>query len=170
MTLTTVIRQTLTALAQFVVVWRDRDQVSLMQTGLPPTSDRDYEHSVPEPYDVHMRAAGEQIVFGLKDPKLAEGETTIINMLPKKVNPPPFVKQMGQAGWGLHVKMGFSQRRFLAWLLFCTVGNGIFVIVWLTKINPTDLQNAVVPATIATVALTFACTVMQMAEERYTSK
>ncbi|KAL6399804.1 serine/threonine protein kinase [Ilyonectria robusta] len=155
---------------KFVVVWRDRDQVSLMQTGLPPTSDRDYEHSVPQPYDVHMRAAGEQIVFGLKDPKLAEGETTIINMLPKKVNPPPFVKQMGQAGWGLHVKMGFSQRRFLAWLLICTVVNGIFVIVWLTKINPTDLQNAVVPATIATVALTFGCTVMQMAEERYTSK
>ncbi|KAH6967782.1 kinase-like domain-containing protein [Ilyonectria sp. MPI-CAGE-AT-0026] len=155
---------------KFVVVWRDRDQVALMQTGLPPTSVREYEHSVPQPYDVHMRAAGEQMVFGLKDPKLAEGETTIINMLPKKVNPPPFVKQMGQEGWGLHVKMGFSQRRFLAWLLICTVLNAIFVIIWLTKINPTDLQNAVVPATIATVALTFGCTVMQMAEERYTSK
>lgn len=155
---------------KFVVVWRDRDQVSLMQTGLPPTSVRDYEHSVPQPYDVHMRAAGEQMVFGLKDPKLAQGETTIINMLPKKVNPPPFVKQMGQEGWGLHVKMGFSQRRFLAWLLICTVVNAIFVTIWLTKINPTDLQNAVVPATIATVALTFGFTVMQMAEERYTSK
>ena len=140
-----------------------------MQIGLPPTSGGEYEHFVPRPHDVHMRAAGEQMVFGLRNPKMARGETTIVRMLPKKINPPPFVKKMGQAGWGLHAKMGFSARKFLAWILVCVVINAIFVIVWLTKISSTDLQNAFVPATIVTAALTFGLAIIQIGGERYSN-
>ncbi|KAJ4199876.1 hypothetical protein NW767_007856 [Fusarium falciforme] len=85
-------------------------------------------------------------------------------MLPKKLNPPPLVKEMGQIGWGLHAKMGFSQRRLLYWMVFCLVFNVIFVVLWLVYINPTDLQNAFVPTFIATVAVTIGLGVVQMSE------
>jgi hypothetical protein len=46
-----------------------------------------------------MRAAGLQMVFGLRDPKTGRGETTIIDMLPKKRNPPPFSKRISEPGF-----------------------------------------------------------------------
>ncbi|KAF5592203.1 serine threonine kinase [Fusarium subglutinans] len=96
---------------QFLVIWENKDQVNPIQKELPPPATPFYNHSVPLPHDFHMRAAGLQMVFGLRDPKKGRGETTIIDMLPKKRNPPPFSKRISEPGWGLHAKMGFSQRR-----------------------------------------------------------
>lgn len=142
---------------QFLVIWENKDQVNPIQKELPPPATPFYNHSVPLPHDFHMRAAELQMVFGLRDPKKGRGETTIIDMLPKKTNPPPFSKKMSEPGWGLHAKMGFSQRRFLAWLIFCIILGGIFVVFWLIFISKTDLQNVYIPtflfATILTVAL-----------------
>lgn len=135
-----------------------------MHNELPPASAKGYRHSVPLPHDIQMRAAGVQMVFGLSDPSKARGEKTIIDMLPKKVNPPPFAKKVKEPGWGLHAKMGFSQRRLLVWLLFCFVSNGIFVSLWLVYISKTDLQNAFVPTSVATFAMTLGLAVLQMPE------
>ncbi|KAF5539216.1 serine threonine kinase [Fusarium napiforme] len=148
---------------QFLVIWENKDQVNPIQKELPPPTTPFYNHSVPLPHDFHMRAAGLQIVFGLRDPKKGRGETTIIDMLPKKRNPPPFSKRISEPGWGLHAKMGFSQRRFLAWLLFCIILGGIFVVIWLVFINPTDLQNAFIPSFLFAALLTLAMGLLQVA-------
>ncbi|RKL01723.1 hypothetical protein BFJ71_g5052 [Fusarium oxysporum] len=148
---------------QFLVIWENKDQVNPIQKELPPPATPFYNHSVPLPHDFHMRAAGLQMVFGLRDPKKGSGETTIIDMLPKKTNPPPFPRRISEPGWGLHAKMGFSQRRFLAWLLFCIVLGGIFVVVWLVFINPTDLQNAFIPSFLFATLLTIAMGLLQVA-------
>lgn len=104
---------------------RGGSEVDPMKSGiLPPLTTRgpittqSYTHAVPLPHDVQMRAAGKQMVPGLMYPSKGRGEKTIISMLPKKLNPPPLRKEMGQVGWGLHAKMGFSQWRFLYWLFF----------------------------------------------------
>ncbi|EEU36747.1 uncharacterized protein NECHADRAFT_86595 [Fusarium vanettenii 77-13-4] len=152
---------------EFCVVWKHGSQVDPMKVGLlPPSSAQDYTHSVPNPHDVHMRAAGKQIVGGLRSPMKGRGDTTITAMLPKKLNPPPFAREMGQVGWGLHVKMSFSAWRFIYWLILCFVLNFVFVALWLVYITHTDLQNAFVPATISTAALTFGLFVIQMSEMR----
>ncbi|KAF5692856.1 serine threonine kinase [Fusarium denticulatum] len=148
---------------QFLVIWENKDQVNPIQKELPPPATPLYNHSVPLPHDFHMRAAGLQMVFGLRDPKKGRGETTIIDMLPKKRNPPPFSKRISEPGWGLHAKMGFSQRRFLAWLAFCIVLGGIFVVLWLVSINPTDLQNAFIPSFLLAALLTLAMGLLQVA-------
>ncbi|KAJ4046559.1 hypothetical protein NW753_009380 [Fusarium oxysporum] len=148
---------------QFLVIWENKDQVNPIQKELPPPATPFYNHSVPLPHDFHMRAAGLQMVFGLRDPKKGSGETTIIDMLPKKTNPPPFPRRISEPGWGLHAKMGFSQRRFLAWLFFCIVLGGIFVVVWLVFINPTDLQNAFIPSFLFATLLTIAMGLLQVA-------
>ncbi|KAF5599972.1 serine threonine kinase [Fusarium pseudoanthophilum] len=147
---------------QFLVIWENKDQVNPIQKELPPPATPFYDHSVPLPHDFHMRAAGLQIVFGLRDPTKGRGETTIISMLPKKRNPPPFSKRISEPGWGLHAKMGFSQRRFLAWLLFCIILGGIFVVIWLVFINPTDLQNAFIPSFLFAALLTLAMGLLQV--------
>ncbi|PNP79455.1 hypothetical protein FNYG_07071 [Fusarium nygamai] len=148
---------------QFLVIWDHKDQVNPIQKELPPPATPFYNHSVPLPHDFHMRAAGLQMVFGLRDTKKGRGETTIINMLPKKSNPPPFSKRISEPGWGLHAKMGFSQRRFLAWLAFCIILGGIFVVLWLVFINPTDLQNAFIPSFLFAALLTVAMGLLQVA-------
>ncbi|KAF5548340.1 serine threonine kinase [Fusarium phyllophilum] len=148
---------------QFLVIWENKDQVNPIQKELPPPATPFYNHSVPLPHDFHMRAAGLQMVFGLRDPKKGRGETTIIDMLPKKRNPPPFSKRISEPGWGLHAKMGFSQRRFLAWLCFCIILGGIFVVFWLVFINKTDLQNAYIPTFLFAALLTVAMGLLQVA-------
>ncbi|KAF5543944.1 serine threonine kinase [Fusarium mexicanum] len=147
---------------QFLVIWENKDQVNPIQKELPPPATPFYNHSVPLPHDFHMRAAGLQMVFGLRDPKKGRGETTIIDMLPKKRNPPPFSKRISEPGWGLHAKMGFSQRRFLAWLCFCIILGGIFVAFWLAFINKTDLQNAYIPTFVIVALLTVAMGLLQV--------
>ncbi|RBA18502.1 serine/threonine protein kinase [Fusarium proliferatum] len=148
---------------QFLVIWENKNQVNPIQKELPPPTTPFYDHSVPLPHDFHVRAAGLQMVFGLRDPKKGRGETTIVDMLPKKRNPPPFSKRISEPGWGLHAKMGFSQRRFLAWLVFCIVLGGIFVVAWLVLINPTDLQNAFIPSFLFAALLTIAMGLLQIA-------
>ncbi|KAG4277154.1 serine/threonine protein kinase [Fusarium proliferatum] len=148
---------------QFLVIWENKDQVNPIQKELPPPTTPFYNHSVPLPHDFHMRAAGLQMVFGLRDPKKGRGETTIVDMLPKKRNPPPFSKRISEPGWGLHAKMGFSQRRFLAWLVFCIILGGIFVVFWLIFINKTDLQNASIPTFLFVAILTVALGLLQVA-------
>ncbi|SCV54173.1 uncharacterized protein FFB14_13510 [Fusarium fujikuroi] len=148
---------------QFLVIWENKDQVNPIQKELPPPTTPFYNHSVPLPHDFHMRAAGLQMVFGLRDPKKGRGETTIVDMLPKKRNPPPFSKRISEPGWGLHAKMGFSQRRFLAWLVFCIILGGIFVVFWLVFINKTDLQNAYIPTFLFATMLTVALGLLQAA-------
>ncbi|KAF5968001.1 serine/threonine protein kinase [Fusarium bulbicola] len=148
---------------QFLVIWENKDQVNPIQRELPPPATPFYNHSVPLPHDFHMRAAGLQMVFGLRDPRKGRGETTIIDMLPKKRNPPPFSKRISEPGWGLHAKMGFSQRRFLAWLSTCIIFGGIFVVFWLVFINKTDLQNAYIPTFVFVALLTVAMGLLQVA-------
>ncbi|SCO53165.1 uncharacterized protein FFMR_11394 [Fusarium fujikuroi] len=148
---------------QFLVIWDNKDQVIPIEKELPPPATPFYNHSIPLPHGVHMRTAEQQMVFGLRDPKKGRGETTIIDMLPKKTNPPPFSKRVSEPGWGLHAKMGFSQRRFLAWLTFCIILGGIFVVAWLVLINPTDLQNAFIPSFIFAALLTIAMGLLQIA-------
>ncbi|KAF5651367.1 serine threonine kinase [Fusarium tjaetaba] len=148
---------------QFLVIWENKDQVNPIQKELPPPATPFYNHSVPLPHDFHMRAAGLQMVFGLRDPRKGRGETTIISMLPNKRNPPPFSKRISEPGWGLHAKMGFSQRRFLAWLFLCIILGGIFVVIWLVFINPTDLQNAFIPSFLFAALLTGAMGLLQVA-------
>ncbi|CVL00390.1 uncharacterized protein FMAN_09853 [Fusarium mangiferae] len=148
---------------QFLVIWENKDQVNPIQKELPPPNTPFYNHSVPLPHDFHMRAAGLQMVFGLRDPKKGRGETTIVDMLPKKRNPPPFSKRISEPGWGLHAQMGFSQRRFLAWLVFCIILGGIFVIFWLVFINKTDLQNAYIPTFLFATLLTVGLGLLQVA-------
>ncbi|UPK95247.1 hypothetical protein LCI18_006182 [Fusarium solani-melongenae] len=154
---------------EFCVVRRDDSEVDPMKTGLLPlVAARDYTHAVPPPHDVQMRAARKQMVLGLMYPSKGKGKKTIISMLPKKLNPPPLLREMGQVGWGLHAKMGFSQWRFPYWLIFCFVFNIVFVVLWLVYISPTDLQNAFVPTFIATVAVTIGLGVVQISELRDT--
>ncbi|CVL12815.1 uncharacterized protein FPRN_09895 [Fusarium proliferatum] len=148
---------------QFLVIWENKDQVNPIQKELPPPATPFYNHSVPLPHDFHMRAAGLQMVFGLRDPKKGRGETTVVDMLPKKRNPPPFPRRISEPGWGLHAKMGFSQRRFLAWLVFCIILGGIFVVFWLIFINKTDLQNAYIPTFLFAAILTVALGLLQVA-------
>lgn len=143
----------------------DDSEVDSLKAGLlPPVSARDYTHSVPSPRNIQMRAARKQMVRGLKYPKKERGKTTITSMLPKKQNPPPFARDMGKFGWGLHAKMGFSQWRFLCWLIGCFILNVIFVALWLVYVNSTDLQNAFVPAAFSTAVLTFGLAVIQISE------
>lgn len=148
---------------QFLVIWDNKDQVIPIQTELPPPATPFYNHSVPLPHDTHMRAAGMEMVFGLLDPKKGRGKTTLIDMLPKKTNPPPFPRRISEPGWGLHAKMGFSRRRFLAWLFFCIILGGIFVVFWLVFINKTDLQNAYIPTFLFATMLTVALGLLQVA-------
>ncbi|KAH6898373.1 hypothetical protein B0T10DRAFT_543346 [Thelonectria olida] len=140
---------------KFCVVWRNRDQVCPVESGLPPPDARHYGHSVPEPLDIQMKAAAAQMVSGLMHPNRARGETDIVNMLPKKTNPPPFTKKVGEVGWGIHAQMGFSLRKFLVCSLVCLILCVIFAGLWIVYINPTDLQNALVPGflTVAGIAI-----------------
>lgn len=133
---------------------------------LPPATAQDYTHAAPLPHDVQMRAASKQMVRGLMYPSKGKGETTIISMLPKKLNPPPLLKEMGQVGWGLHAKMGFSQWRFVYWLVFRVALNVISVTRWLVYINPTNLQNIFVPTATLTAAFTVGLAVIQISEMR----
>lgn len=133
-----------------------------MQPELPPASAKDYNHSVPEPHEVQMRAAEVQMVFGLRNPAKGRGKKTMINMVPKKLNPPPFARKVKEPGWGLHAKMGFSWRRFRVCMIVCTVANAVFVALWLVYISHTDLQNAFVPATVTMGLLFGTLVVLQM--------
>lgn len=54
-----------------------------------------------------MKILGIQMVAGLMSPKKVEVENSMVGMLPKKKNPPPFKKEMGTEGWDMHAKMGF---------------------------------------------------------------
>ncbi|OBS29445.1 hypothetical protein FPOA_03381 [Fusarium poae] len=148
---------------QFLVIWENKDQVNPIQKELPPPTTPFYNHSVPSPHDFHMRAIGLQMVFGLRDPKKGRGERSIIGMLPKKKNPPPFSRRISEPGWGLHAKMGFSQRRFIVWLLLCVVLCAAFVVLWLVFISKTDLQNAFVPSALGAALLVIPLGLLQVA-------
>ena len=52
-----------------------------------------YEHNVPEPQDVHIKLLGAQMIAGLNDIDKDRRETTLIEMLPKKKNPPPLRRE-----------------------------------------------------------------------------
>ncbi|KAI3555698.1 serine/threonine protein kinase [Colletotrichum abscissum] len=113
------------------------------------------------PEDVHMKIAAVQMVAGLMDPKTARGEKIMTNMLPKKKIPPNLQRAMGMCGWGIYAQMGFSPKRILLWLIFCMILMLTFAIVWLICINSTDLQNALVPATIVLTTFTIILGVAQ---------
>ncbi|KAI0545792.1 kinase-like domain-containing protein [Xylaria curta] len=146
---------------KFYVVINDRNQVLRDSEDLPPPTQKDYEHGVPTPREVHMRLASLEIVQGLIDPRIGAEKDDIIRLLPRKKNPPSLLRKQGVEGWGLHARMGFSVHKFCGWIIVCFLINAAFVIVWLICINPTDLQNAFVPAFIVTTALTIGLATMQ---------
>ncbi|KAI0445157.1 kinase-like domain-containing protein [Xylaria telfairii] len=150
---------------KFYVVVNNRDQVLPESKEVPPITQLDYEHGVLEPLDIHMRLAGLEIVEGLLDPRIGADKKDIIKLLPRKRNPPLLNRKRGVEGWGLHARMGFSVHKFCRWIVVCFLANAAFVIVWLVCINPTDLQNAFVPASIVTTALTIGLAVMQSLEK-----
>ncbi|KAK1464241.1 serine/threonine protein kinase [Colletotrichum melonis] len=146
---------------QFHIVKTNRDQVILGKIELPPQAHLEYEHGMLNPEDVHMKIAAVQMVAGLMDPKTARGEKIMTNMLPKKKIPPNLQRAMGMCGWGIYAQMGFSPKRILLWLIFCMILMLTFAIVWLICINSTDLQNALVPATIVLTTFTIILGVAQ---------
>lgn len=150
-------------------MWTNQDRVSLVKTGLLPPPGKGYTHTFPGPehgQTVLMAAAREQMISGLADPKRGKDETTN-SMLPQKLKPPPLAQEMGEQGWGLHVKTGIVLWKFLCWMILPpAIMSLIFMVLWLVYINPTDLQNAFVPATIVTALLALGLAVIQMSEIR----
>lgn len=144
---------------------KGQDQVLADARELPPDNETLYTHSIPKPVEVHQKLAAIQIVKGLMKPELGVGDKMIVNMLPKKQDPPTFIKNAGTAGWGIHAQLGFSVWRFIVWVLVCFIASTAFIIAWLVCINSTDLQNAFVPATTLTTVLTISLAVIQLWEQ-----
>ncbi|KAI0973416.1 hypothetical protein F4678DRAFT_26520 [Xylaria arbuscula] len=150
---------------KFYVVVNDRDQVLPGSIGLPPTTQIEYEHGIPEPFDIQMRLAGIEMVEGLLNPHIGVHKKDIIQLLPRRRKPPSLDRKKGVEGWGIHAKMQFSAHKFCRWIVVCFLANAAFVTVWLVCIKPTDLQNAFVPAFIVTTALTIGLAMIQSQEK-----
>ncbi|KAI0427149.1 kinase-like domain-containing protein [Xylaria sp. FL1042] len=150
---------------KFHVVANNRNQVLPGSQDLPPPTQIEYEHGVLEPVDIHIRLASLEIVEGLINPRIGNDKKDIIQLLPRKRNPPSLGRKRGVEGWGLHARMGFSVHKICRWIVICFLIVVIFVVVWLVYISPTDLQNAFAPAFFVTSLLTLGLAVVQSLEK-----
>jgi predicted Kef-type K+ transport protein len=69
----------------------------------------------------------------------------IPQLIPKKRIPPSLQNTMGTEGWGLHAVQGWSVLKIISWFIVTQVFGFVFVPLWLTLVNKTDLQNAFTP-------------------------
>ena len=109
-----------------------------------------YQHNLPKPQHVHMKLVAIHIVEGIMHPELGRGVHTILYLVPKKEIPPELVKTMGKEGWGLRPRYYFVKWKIVLCITMVECLGLLFVMVWLIKVNPTDLQNATVPVTFFT--------------------
>lgn len=114
-----------------------------------------YKHGFradPSVLATHLKVAGIQIVKGLGSPNATAnpGDTTILDLLPRKTLPPAFEKKFQSVGWGLHATLWFSVRKFIWWFTATFSVHLVFIVLWMKYISETDLQNAFVPAGVTT--------------------
>lgn len=147
-------------LLQFHVVKTNHDQVSFGEVNLP--SHHEYEHGFLDPQDVHMKIAAVQMIAGLAKPQSAHREQTIVRILPRKILPPQFTRQGRARGWGVYAKTGYSVKKILWWLIHGVVFVVVFAVVWLARVEKTDLQNAFTPATLFFTVITILVAVAQL--------
>ncbi|KAK0516178.1 hypothetical protein JMJ35_000781 [Cladonia borealis] len=131
---------------QFCRLSNNGDRVIRLATGLPPHALTNYEFHRFEPESVHMAIAAKQIVTGMYEntdfPDLAKEN---LQMVPQNIAC-PLGSQKGVEGWGMYAIHGYSLRKILYWIVAITVLGLVFVILWLSFVDKTDLQNAFVPA------------------------
>lgn len=130
---------------------------------LPP-KDQAWTHAVRDPTDARMRALSEEIRYGLKYPKSGRHDDAIIRELPRRKHP-RLTNALGTQGWGLHVAMGFSYRRFLWWMAACAALCVVYAALWLHFIDHTQVTTALAPPGIFLTLLTLALTVAQKTED-----
>jgi hypothetical protein len=53
----------------------------------------------------------------------------------------------GDSAWGIHAISGFSLFKILRWIGLSLGLGAAFIVVWLVKVDRTDLQGAFVPVT-----------------------
>lgn len=81
----------------------------------------------------------------MRNPKFSEGVVEILHLIPQKIVPPLLPTAVGTEGWGLHAVQGWSFLKIVSWFLVTQLVGFVFVLLWLTFVNKTDLQNAFVP-------------------------
>lgn len=131
---------------------------------LPPPEEVTWQHAVKDPTDVRMLALSEEIVYGLKNPRSGRDENVIVSELPRKKHP-RLPKTFGTQGWGLHVTMGFSYRKFLWWMVSCSVLCALYAVLWFYFVNNTQVTTALAPPGIILTLFTMALTVAQKTED-----
>ncbi|KAK8126986.1 uncharacterized protein PG998_002745 [Apiospora kogelbergensis] len=146
---------------KFHIIRDNRESVLRDGCELPQRKDG-YEHSMPKPENLQMRLMAAQIVQGLANPADAAGERRAVQALPKKLIPPPRILRMGEPGWGIELRMGFSPWKFGCWLCICAFLTLGFVVLWLVLVNKTDLPAAFVPVNFVLNIVTLTFAVMQM--------
>lgn len=115
-----------------------------------------------------MMALGQDIVAGLKDPKTGQKEdpVLIIRELPIKKHP-PLHQALGTQGWGLHVTMGFSCRRFLWWMASGIALCFVYAILWFHFVSNTQVTTALAPPGLFLATLSLVLSVLQKNEESW---
>ncbi|KAK8076352.1 serine threonine kinase [Apiospora phragmitis] len=146
---------------QFHIVADGKDEVLRGETGLPPVANLGYQRLVRVLNAVQFKCIAEQIVHGLANPSSARDKRTVIQMVPKKLTPPPFERRMGEEGWGIDIKVAFSVTKIPIWLSSRTLLTLGFVTAWLSLIKSTDLTNAFVPTSFLVGIVTVASIAIQ---------
>ena len=67
-------------------------------------------------------------------------------MIPKKLDG-PLDSIHGACGWGIRAVQGYSLQKISYWLIFITVLDLVFIVLWLVLVSKTDLQNAFIVST-----------------------
>lgn len=144
---------------------RQENQVTTVRDWqLPPPEEVTWQHAVKDPTDVRMLALSEEIVSGLKDPRSGRDDKVIISELPRKQHP-RLPKAFGTPGWGLHIIMGFSYRRFLWWIASCFALCAVYAALWFHLVDNTQVTTALAPPGIMLTLLTMALTLVQKTED-----
>lgn len=150
---------------------RENQVTTVRDWQLPPPEEVTWEHAVKDPAYGRMLTLSEDIVAGLRDPRIWNDENpdTIIRELPRKKHP-RLSKTFGTQGWGLHITMGFSCRKFLWWMacssalcLLCAV------LVFLFNKN-TQVTTALAPPGIILTIVTVILAVLQKDEDVWQSR
>lgn len=111
-----------------------------------------------------MLALSEEIVYGLKIPTSGRDDNVIMSELPRKKHPRP-PKTFGTQGWGSHVTMGFSSRRFLWCIASCSALCALYAVLWFHFVNDTQVTTALAPPGIILTLSTMALAVAQKTED-----
>lgn len=114
-----------------------------------------YEKKPSHDDEIHRKVAGEYVLQGMADPSQTNASIRTLRMVPKhKIRHTPSWDLYDEA-WGIHAVQGWSLCRMVVWLVLLNLAELLFVILWLTLVDSTDIQTAfTVPGYMtATVAL-----------------